>query len=125
VYWLWQKDAGCSLAGYIQGLEKVCCFDQVQTAFDSIMVVLCAHLKEMHLAGVVHGDLHPGNVCVKSVGEVYEVALIDFGWCLCAKFDLGDFEHDQLASALMHNEDWNHFRRSLVGFNLDKYDRAR
>ncbi|KAJ3117998.1 Protein mono-ADP-ribosyltransferase parp4 [Phlyctochytrium bullatum] len=70
------SDAGLSL-------EKLPALTWSRRDFLKFFRALLSALKALHEEGWMHGDVHPGNVCLSSIGiakpELGEVKVIDFG----------------------------------------------
>lgn len=85
--------------------------------------------------GLVHGDIHPTNICVqfctknlknqpviskesytKKKTENISVYLIDFGWCLHNSFHMEKVERDYFEKCLKNKWDWTHFKESMEFF---------
>lgn len=95
--------------------------------------IICDELRELD---VVHGDIHPYNVCVQrkrgtavvdgkteDVGAL-DVYLIDFGWCQHRSFRMDTEEMAEYDRWLENDLDWDHFVHSLEWFD-DAFARKR
>lgn len=121
IYWLYQRNAGPTLAHFMKNLsndEKNNNIEQCKVVFAEICKTIRTQITQLNNLGIVHGDLHPGNICID---ENKVVSFIDFGWCLCASFDLEPDELSYLESCLLSDFDWNHFINSLCSFELNIY----
>lgn len=78
-----QNQAPFFTRDYVEGssLDEAC---RTQSRVERIelFVRLCAVVEPLHRAGVVHGDLKPGNVIVDAASEVH---VIDFGMACLAR----------------------------------------
>lgn len=103
IHALKQRYAGITLRDWWYYATK----EQQQQVLARIVSIIA----ELVQAGVIHGDIHPGNVCVDSVGSV---SLIDFGWCMHSSFDMSQLEQDEYNYMLAENFDLLHFQDSLI-----------
>ena len=121
IYLLVQKHGGETLAKFVQMNQSMKWFTPDLNRIVNKVRNICVELTK---EGVVHGDLHDGNVCVrpiynsKTIGMEraivdYEVTLIDFGWCLSRNFELEEDEKNYLEQCLKTNWDFNHFLDSI------------
>lgn len=119
-YWLYQRDCGVTLDVYLEGLvSSGASLEHTRHVFFGICTKIRAMIRDIQRLGVVHGDLHPGNVCIGDSGS--SVTLIDFGWCLSTKFQMSTAEREYFDECLLGNFDWSHFRGSLGRCGLDTY----
>ena len=59
-----------------------------------------AMLQRLHQAGVIHGDIHPGNIASLRVGSVNRLVLMDFGFATFA--EEAAFQQDRVRGALSY-----------------------
>jgi len=104
VYWLLQRDVGVPFEKWASGVRKG------GAEWEGAIAQVKAIVKDLRAEGVVHGDIHGGNLCVDASGKV---SLIDFGWCLWRGFALTGDERALLEERLRGGFDWAHFTRSL------------
>ncbi|MES0030396.1 AarF/UbiB family protein [Mesorhizobium sp. M0040] len=72
-----QSRPGVLVTTFISGTRKLDPADAPQSTYEHACVVLLKNVYAMiFVHGFVHGDLHPGNVAINSVGQV---VLYDFG----------------------------------------------
>ncbi len=103
VHWLSMRYCGESLGSLLAKelvVDRSWVDDKVRTI-----------VNEMKELGVVHGDIHAGNVCVDL--KTREVSIIDYGWALSSECCLGTKEQDYLESCLKSDFDWRHYVGSL------------
>lgn len=98
-YWILQEDGGETLTRYLQKEDGTSVFMRVREI-----------IREMRDLGIVHGDLHSGNILIKDGN----VSIIDFGWCLHKSFEMEEDERQYYKEMLESNFDLIHFRESLV-----------
>jgi len=67
-------------------------------------------IEDIRSCGVLHGDIHPGNVLVDSNGYI---SIIDWGWCSAFFFKQSIQERNWLVARLAENFDRLHFLGSL------------
>lgn len=102
VIYMKQKHGGQTL-DKIMDLPKT--NDYLEDIAEQIVKICCTLLVD----GVVHGDLHPGNICVDAKGKV---SFIDFGWTTAKFFDLCDGEKLLLNKYLQSKLDFHHLYKS-------------
>jgi serine/threonine protein kinase len=118
IVWLFQHYAGDTLSIHIRTVEQTLGFRAAQVEFQRILAALRSCIADLKRERVVHGDLHPNNVCVHTDGRVF---LIDFGWCLSDKFDMTADEQRYYQQCLTEGFDYQHFIDSLQCFGMDRY----
>ncbi len=107
IYWILQRYCGPTLHDWLSQS-----FPSVTFAYDlkikkKQVEGLC---RELHVRGIVHGDIHSRNICFDSHGTV---SLLDYGWCLHASFDMDDEEKAEYHQQLAERFDYKHFLESL------------
>lgn len=124
IYFVYQKFAGDTLESWIDKNYK---FDTSEKFISDLKGIIeevkqiCYELSQM---GIVHGDLHATNVCVKKtrtseavgadeLSSHPHVSIIDFGWCLHRSFYMKEDELAYYDQCLRTNWDWRHFRDAL------------
>jgi glycerol-3-phosphate cytidylyltransferase len=118
-YWLYQKYSGDTLSAYMKKIQKTETHHECQQKFLSICTKIRKQIDTLNNIGVIHGDLHPENICVDIDTDV--VSFIDFGWCLCDEFEMKRKEREYLEKCLLSDFDWVHFADSLHSYELDMY----
>jgi len=101
IYWIIQDNAG-------ETLEKIwkSTTDEMKAAINAQVKMICKDLKIM---GIVHGDIHAGNLCLKDG----VVRLIDFGWAMHHSFSMCEKEKSLLKTRLENDFDWKHYTDSI------------
>ena len=115
IVWLFLQNCGPTLTQYINSFRdkhgKAKARDQLGVVCDTIY----SQIETLRDSGVVHGDLHPENICVHPDGTVY---FLDFGWCMSSKFHMEKAEKEYYQKCLAENFDKKHFLDSLESFDL-------
>lgn len=127
IYFIHQFHSGMNL------LEWVNSQDDDDTIVD-VMVKVITEVRricteDLQQISLVHGDIHPENICIKPrplaenapviPGQDteavidYDVKLIDFGWCLHRSFILDDQERPYYEECLASQWDLTHFLDSV------------
>lgn len=119
-YWLYQRYAGDTLEQYMQTLRSTKNYSECKVEFDSICATVYSQIQVLRNLNIVHGDLHPGNICID---DNRVISFIDFGWCLSNSFEMEDQEREYLQECLDNDFDWCHFKKSLCSFNMNIYDK--
>ena len=101
-----QKYAGPTLLTIWDTLSKI----EREHILESVYDIL----DELNSLGIIHGDVHPNNICVNH-NQVY---LIDFGWCLHPSFDMCDTERLEYQEQVKSKFDRTHFVDSLKFFKM-------
>jgi cytidyltransferase-like protein len=104
VHWLTSRYCGDSLQWLLQ-------HGRLQVPLDSIHKQVRKIIRELQELGILHGDIHPGNICVDPVSGL--VSLIDYGWSLSSECGLTDQEQVYLNDCIRDDFDWKHYQRSL------------
>lgn len=117
IIWIYQKHCGVTLKEYISRLTKKVPIEQVKSEFKRIVDKLYEYILQLIDLGIVHGDIHPENICVADSGQIY---IVDFGWCMYHGFCMSDFEREFYYQCLYNKFDFQHFQNSLREFELDK-----
>ena len=117
-YQVTQRFCGKTLVVYINEFAENHTRAQVEIKFSEICSIIRLQIEQLRNINIIHGDLHPGNICIDKHGTV---SFIDFGWCLSQSFNLDENEHSYLEECLRMNFDWSHFIDSLRVFKLDIY----
>lgn len=115
IYSLYMKHCGQTLKSLILKTVEDHGTDWAKTLLDSILEQVCIQIEDMREIGVVHGDLHPENVCVALDGTV---RFVDFGWCMSSKFKMDRKETIYYETCLKENFDKKHFVKSLEAFKF-------
>ena len=100
VFWLKSLFVGQNMKQYVRDNP-----DKLPTVYSKVKEIIL----ELNSMGIVHGDVHPGNVCIDTKGKV---SLIDFGWSICKSFNLTPEELTDLNKKLKLNWDLQHFKDS-------------
>ena len=111
IVYLFQAHAGPTLQQFMTTVPPA----DVSSVFQRICRTLRRICTQLQRLGIVHGDLHPRNICVKSDGQV---CVVDFGWCLSRSFPLAADESAYLESLLAADSDWRFFVDSLPAFGM-------
>lgn len=108
VVWIKQKYAGEPMTAYVRKHP------------DSLPRILRVVKEQIEILRtqfhVVHGDLHPNNICISADGQT--ISFIDWGWCMSDNFVLTTLERGYYQYCLRENIDWQHFTDSLSSFGL-------
>lgn len=107
VYWLAQRHAGVSLDAWWAERGR----DGGATEEEGVLAQVRSILSDLQREGVVHGDVHGGNLCIDPSGRV---SLVDFGWCVWRGFALSCQERSLLEERLASGFDWMHFERAFL-----------
>lgn len=125
IHWIYMRYAGPTLHDWINAHEQDADFmPTLQSIVDRVHEICDNDLRHM---GLIHYDLHEGNICVQkrkstepqAVGaqaddhEHYNVFLIDFGWCLHRAFQMDNKEREHYETQLAAGFDWRHFTDSM------------
>lgn len=110
VHWVYQKDCGDTMAHFFENYLQQHSKEETWEKLQSICQQVQLNIQELHDLGVVHGDLHPENICIDSDGVV---GFIDFGWCMSDKFNMSAKETAYYNKCLANNFDLIHFKESL------------
>lgn len=134
IYFIHQRFAGPTLAQLIHAWQsKDVPASVVQERVRAICLALRDVVLELRTLGIVHGDLHAENVCVKRVRvgpqpviptdetdetdevktQAWHVSLIDWGWCLHHAFVMQPDERHDYHDCLTSDWDWTHFKGSM------------
>lgn len=73
-------------------------------------------VKTMCIKGLIHGDMHPGNIMYKKDGGKYKLLLIDFGFSCCPETVIEcnpELEFTQLLSTYM-------LYQNIIPFNVSR-----
>jgi glycerol-3-phosphate cytidylyltransferase len=121
-YWLYQNYAGPTLLEYVEQhshewaelvaeqwtrLSTPPSWSIFVRAFQQVELVL----SDLASLSLVHGDIHPANVCVSEREE--RVSLIDFGWCQHYSFGLDGEEQRYYEHNLQQGLDRHHWYQSV------------
>lgn len=116
IYFIYQGHGGRTLDEWLRLYPN-----RAQLVVDRVRAI-CEDLKTL---GVVHGDLHSKNICVRrakgSVAAVgasggaddWEVSVIDWGWCAHRSFFMSRQERADYERQLADGWDWHHFVDSM------------
>ena len=104
VHWLTSEYCGESLQSLLQS-------GRLTVNLESINADVRKIIDELRDLGVLHGDIHPGNICVADTGLV---SLIDYGWSMSLECCLTDHEKSYLEDCIRDDFDWKHYQKSLV-----------
>ncbi len=107
IYWIIQKYCGITMVDFLNSIEPL---DRPKKISD-ICTKMKIILQDLRDLGLVHGDVHPGNICIDNNEQLY---LIDFGWCMHECFDFSPNEKEYYNQCLLYNFDWVHFTQSLA-----------
>jgi cytidyltransferase-like protein len=99
VAWLVTKYAGVTLDRFAKTCTNATVFRSIYNRVLAIIDVIREH-------GVIHGDIHPGNVVVN---DSLQISIIDWGWCSATFFPMSNLESEWLQSRLKENFDALHF----------------
>jgi len=102
IVWLVQRYGGQTLSALLP--------DITDYHYENISAQLKEIFKDLFQAGVVHGDVHPDNICVDSNGVV---SLVDFGWCMHSSFEMSAKEQVEYTEHLETGFDAQHYLNSL------------
>jgi glycerol-3-phosphate cytidylyltransferase len=114
MYWLYQQHAGVTLDAWLKAHHDEP--ERVRKVW-SQLEQLWKDLKQEQL---VHGDVHPFNLCVQETADDL-VSLIDFGWCYHHSFALDKEEVAYYRQHLENRFDEKHFYQSLAFLYQDRY----
>jgi len=127
IYFIYQYHRGQTLREWIdENMEKPNFILQFRAILKRVYEICSKDLKELEL---VHGDIHPDNICVRvkritnapvipdnqilDANATLEVSLIDWGWCLHGSFHMDPEERAYYNECLQSQWDWRHFLDSL------------
>ena len=77
-----------------------------------VMETLVGKIERMHALGVIHGDIHPGNVMLTRMFS-WEASLMNFGSAM--------FAHEQVKRPMFMHQPWSHVNRFLTHWNVQGF----
>lgn len=104
VHWLTMRYCGRSLQTLLKQKESFVDIDHIHAQVRCIV-------NELQALGIVHGDIHPGNICYDTFSG--KVSLIDYGWSMSHACCLTKYEQKYLKRCLTEDFDWQHYQTSL------------
>lgn len=110
MFWLLQRYAGPTLHQWILTHLTHTITETLMNQFTALLTRIEQLLGELRMLGLVHGDLHPENICVDTQGRI---SFLDFGWCYHQSFHMDAAERDYYESCLENQFDRQHFWDSM------------
>ena len=109
--WVYMRDAGATIADW---LDK----HKMALPVSIVMSRVRAQIDVLKSMRIVHGDLHPKNVCYNHATG--EVSFIDYGWANSLKFVLSAEERARVTADIANDADWQHFVDSIKWFGYEE-----
>lgn len=116
--------AGSTLHEYIRDFRAHHSHQETSVEFQRICAKIAAQIEVLREKAVVHGDLHPNNICIanEKSGDVNAtISFVDFGWSMSRECVMSLEEQTYFYNCLSENFDWQHFYDSLESFDLLQY----